>query len=85
MIRACAHEYDLVFHVRFYLVSQRTAEFYDDGSFWYRLCRMNGLGCLASENFDAVNWMSMAFECEEHVRTCTHPACGSQRLAENRE
>lgn len=58
------------------------------------ICRINGLGYLArSTDFDEgpyserkmlhYDWQGLAFGCEAHARTCTHPACGASRLEKN--
>lgn len=77
---------DLVFHVRFYQVSERTAGCYDaDDQFWFKLCRVNGLGSMQSETPEFMDWKQVAFDCEKHARTCLHPGCGIFRLSENGE
>lgn len=77
---------DLVYQVRFYQVSERTAAFYDsDDEFWLRLCRLNGLGSLCHEVPGYMDWKRVALECERHTRTCEHPGCGAARLSENGE
>ena len=75
---------DLVFHVRFYEVSGRTAALIDsDHNFWSRLCHANGLGRLSHETSAELDWKQIAFDCERHARTCRHPGCGTARLTEN--
>lgn len=75
---------DLIFHVRFYQVSERAAMFYhSDDKFWFQLCRINGLGCFHDEHPDSLDWQQVAFDCERHARTCQHPGCGAMRLSEN--
>ena len=85
-IRRSMDEFDLVFHVRFYLTSRGTKVLYDeDNTFWYRLCRINRIGSLPHDRRDRDEqyWFAVALECETHAQTCTHPVCGLTLLTAN--
>lgn len=53
MIRGHGDKYDLIFHVRLYMLVPRLRPAYNaDDKFWCRMCRMNGLDYLAFQDDD---------------------------------
>ena len=87
-IKDCFDPHDLLDNVCFGLLCKRTAACYAKltNKDWMLLCRANGLGRGTYEGPElAPYYGGIAISCALHAWSCTHPACGKARLAENRE
>lgn len=81
-------EDDLAAAVCFFVLSPRTAAFFDDANdeYWHNLCLKNGIGRTCKDEWGSwEDWKSIALECAAHAWQCRHPACGQARLEENSE